>query len=67
MAQLEEGVRLAPTPDVVTNLACGFIHVGRFTEAERLLEGILAVAPAHEAARFNLDRLREAGGALANA
>jgi glycosyltransferase involved in cell wall biosynthesis len=67
MAQLEEGVRLAPTPDVVTNLACGCIHVGRFTEAKRLLEGVLAVAPAHEAARFNLDRLREAWGALANA
>jgi Flp pilus assembly protein TadD len=67
LAQLEEGVRLSPTPDLVTNLACGFIHVGRLAEAERLLEGVLAVAPAHDAARFNLGRLREARGAVANA
>ena len=67
LAQLEEGVRLAPTPDLVSNLACGFLHVGRLAEAERLLEGVVAVAPEHKAARFNLARLREAQGTTADA
>jgi GT2 family glycosyltransferase/Flp pilus assembly protein TadD len=57
LAQLQESVRLSPTPDAVCNLACGLIHVGRHAEARQLLEGILAVMPTHDAARANLDAL----------
>ncbi|HSB73562.1 MAG TPA: putative sugar O-methyltransferase [Candidatus Methylomirabilis sp.] len=61
LAQLQEAVRLEPSPDSVSNLACGFIHVGQHAEARQLLEGILAVAPDHAAARTNLDLLSAAG------
>ena len=58
IAQLEEGVRLLPDPHLVTNLACGYLRLRRYAEAERLLEGVLTVAPEHAAARANLARLR---------
>ena len=58
LAQLNEAVRLEASPDLVNNLACGLMHVGRLAEAERLLEGIVAVAPTHGDARDNLTRLR---------
>jgi glycosyltransferase involved in cell wall biosynthesis len=64
LAQLEEGVRLHPGPDLVNNLACGYMHVGRFFEAEQLLSGILAAAPQHEPARVNLGRLRNQAQSL---
>jgi GT2 family glycosyltransferase/Flp pilus assembly protein TadD len=57
LAQLQESVRLSPTPDAVCNLACGWIDVGRHAEARQLLEGILTVVPTHEAARANRDAL----------
>jgi len=57
LAQLQESVRLSPTPDAVCNLACGWIHVGRHAEARQLLEGILTLVPTHEAARANRDAL----------
>lgn len=58
LAQLNEGVRLEPSPDLVSNLACGLIHLDRTAEAERLLRGIIEVVPDHAAARENLERLR---------
>ncbi len=61
LAQLEEGVKLRPDPDRVSNLACGYMHVGRLAEAERLLAAVLAAAPQHEPARVNLRRLRDQG------
>ncbi len=57
LAQLREAVRLRPHPDWVCNLASGLIQNGSTADAERLLRGILAVVPAHEAARANLDAL----------
>lgn len=63
LAQLREAVRLRPHPDWVCNLASGLIQNGSAAEAERLLRGILAVVPAHEAARANLDALLAAAGA----
>jgi len=53
LAQLQEAVRLEPNPDWVCNLASGLIRLGRRTEAEQLLRGILDIVPNHEAARAN--------------
>ncbi len=60
LAQLQEAVRIKASPDLVSNLACGLMHVGRLEEAGQLLESILAGAPGHEAAQENLRRLRRA-------
>jgi SAM-dependent methyltransferase len=66
LAQLSEAARLAPTPNIVNDYACGLLAAERHEEAERLLEGILSVAPDHEEARANLITLRAARGATAS-
>jgi glycosyltransferase involved in cell wall biosynthesis/predicted SAM-dependent methyltransferase len=60
LAQLTEAVRISPQPDWVCNLASGLLHVGRMGDAQKLLEGILAVEPDHALANENLARLRAA-------
>jgi tetratricopeptide (TPR) repeat protein len=60
LAQLEEGVRLRPTPDLVADLASGLLAAGRTAEGERLLRGVLAADPGHLAARANLAALEAA-------
>jgi SAM-dependent methyltransferase len=60
LAQLHEAARLAPTPDIVNDLACGLMSADRLEDAEQLLEGILGMAPSHEEARANLTTLRAA-------